>query len=242
MKITAISDTHGVLLDDEWLPAGDVLTISGDLCPDFREDPSFRKQARWFEVEFLPWCRHLVDSGRFHDIVFTPGNHDWMFERVELIPALPPYAHCLIDSSVRIGGVKFHGTPWSNKFFNWAFMADEVFMAERFDRIATDVDVLLSHGPVHGYGDDVLRRKDRLEILEHAGSKALFKRVCEVNPCYVLTGHIHCGSHKPRDIRLGETTTIVNVSVLDDTYYPVHPAFTFEVVPASDDADGTQKK
>lgn len=241
MKIAAISDTHGQLEPIRTAPECDVLVIAGDICPDFEPSAvgnSRFRQRRWLIHKFNRACVEAVESGRVGHIVLTPGNHDFVFS--EPIGAdsfstgfFPDNVHFVNDTSVVVDGVKFYGTPWSGKFFNWAFMADEHDLESIYAKIPKDTDVLISHGPVHNCGDDVFRVVHRpggtkLEVIEHVGSKALAARVNEVMPAYVFTGHIHCGSHKVFSPKLPKPVNIVNVSVLDDTYTFTRQAFTCE--------------
>ena len=240
MKIAAISDTHGQLGPIRTAPECDVLVIAGDICPDF--EPSARgsnvvRQRNWLRNDFNRACVEVVESGRVGHIVLTPGNHDWVFS--EPIGAdsfstgfFPDNVHFVNDTSVVIDGVKFYGTPWSLQFFDWAFMSDDLALKSVYAKMPNDVDVLVSHGPLHNHGDDVVRVIHRggrkLEMLEHVGSKALAARVAEVMPKYVFTGHIHDASHKVFTMNLAKPVNVVNVSVLDDAYNVVRQAFTCE--------------
>lgn len=242
MNIVSISDIHGLLPLD--LPSGDTLTISGDICPDNysytgidyftgTDFSSFgrRFQFNWLKNKFLPWCDGLISSGSFCNIIFIAGNHDSVFEDSNTVTRLrfPIGVHYLQDSGIDIDGVKFYGTPWCNQFFDWSFMGSEEFLHDKFSLIPAGLDVLLSHSPVYGYGDDIRSFDNSLDLMEikNVGSRSLLEHVARANPRYVLTGHIHCGSH---DEGLFKDTTIVNVSVLNDSYKRnMYSPFKFKV-------------
>lgn len=232
MRITATSDIHGTLPSS--LPTADVLTISGDICP-VKGSHAPTAQLEWINRHFFPWCAGQIASGKFKHVVFTPGNHDFVFakaigtNRANYPLALPPDVHFLVDQSVVIDGVTFYGTPWSNKFGNWAFMAEEQELERSYRGIPEGVDVLLSHGPAQGWGDTIMQRGGT----EHLGSHALSNRIMEQRPKWALTGHIHGGDHEPSTLISNGSvkwhTRIVNVSMTDEDYKNSYPAFQFEI-------------
>jgi len=235
MKIVAIADIHGTLPED--LPDGDVLTISGDICPDFMiagdGGPIVGSQRNWLKNHFLRWCDKLIESGKFCDIVFVAGNHDFVFEKPIKIQHLnfKERVHYLQDSSVTIDGVNFYGLPWCTFCGAWAFMGSKEALERKYSKIPEGTDVLLSHGPVKGYGDDVESYNVMLGMkeIEHVGSKSLLDNVIRVMPRYVCTGHIHCGSHREFTLDLEKPVTIVNVAILNDHYKNMYSSFEFEI-------------
>jgi len=221
MQISSISDIHGHLLSD--IPKGDILTISGDICP-VRGSHSPNTQWSWINYHFLPWCDSLLKNDIFKDIVFTPGNHDFVFQSSKKI-VYPEHIHCLIDSSTIIDGIKFYGTPWSPTFGNWAFMKDDAQLDAMFQQIPEDVDVLLCHSPAFGFGDKVLEWNK----LTSVGSKSLLKHVLRTSPKYLCVGHIHSGDHSPLIIESINGTISVNVSVVNEKYNVYYKPFEFEI-------------
>ena len=112
MRVVCISDTHNCNGQIS-VPDGDVLVHSGDatITGTVAEIKNFNT---WFSA--LPH-RHKV---------FIAGNHDWLFEREnaaarELLSDNITY---LQDSAVEIEGLKFYGSPWQPRFFDWAFNLD----------------------------------------------------------------------------------------------------------------------
>lgn len=175
MKIVHLSDTHG---DHELLeiPEGDVLVHSGDFSSYF-ETPGVEDFLAWFSGHPHP-----------HKII-VPGNHDFFFENhpdlESLSKSLPGDVSILVDKSVVIQGVKFHGSPWQPPFYNWAFNLEEDLLQEKWALIPEDTDVLITHTPSKG----VL---DRNRALIECGSESLRERVKELPSLKLhLFGHIH---------------------------------------------------
>ena len=218
VKVVAVSDIHGEL--GFRVNACDILTISGDICPVVGPHSPTR-QRLWIENDFIPWCQGLLDSGAAKDIVFIPGNHDFVFQRHPLTP-MPEHVHLLIDSGVEVSGVKVYGTPWVPRFGNWAFMLEEFALKDKYAAIPAHVDILLTHGPAYGICDTVAGETETL------GSTALLAAIREKNPVFNLFGHIHTGSHElHRDDASG--TVCVNVSLLDEEYAVGYRPFEFSI-------------
>lgn len=206
-RIVATSDWHGELPVD--LPEGDILVIAGDLLPVWDHDPAF--QARWTRERLIPYLAPLP----FKNIIFIGGNHDFYFmEADEWIALLPPNVHYLRDESAEIGGIRFHGSPWSNRFGDWAFMLSENDLADKWALISDETEVLIVHGPPFGACDLTGRWGN-----ENVGSKTLRQRLVDLRIPLVITGHIHEGYGSDQ---IGETS-VENVSLMDVDYRPVNP-------------------
>ena len=73
MKVTAISDLHGNLINIE---ACDLLLICGDISPlNIQKD--YIQMTKWLFNEFYTWIINLPCD----NIILTPGNHDFWFEK-----------------------------------------------------------------------------------------------------------------------------------------------------------------
>jgi Icc-related predicted phosphoesterase len=168
MRIVAISDTHNAPPAE--LPDGDVLIHCGDFT-NFG-DPS----------ELAAFNRWLAEQPHKHKIV-VPGNHDLSFEdEPELAQMFITEAEVLIDQLLYIEGVGFYGTPWTNKFGDWAFMYKPNERDPFFD--APQADVVISHGPRY----DVL---DVNDYGEAHGSVQLANYLSRCPPKLHVFGHIH---------------------------------------------------
>ena len=205
MKITFISDTHGkhAELTDK-LPGGDVLIHSGDFMRGGYEEGE--------AIDFFDWLEHDVTGYKYK--IFIAGNHDRLFENepeqaIKLKDAYAPSAIYLQDSSFKIEGIKFYGSPWTPAFNNWAFNVerDSDAIEEKWNQIPDDTDVLITHGPPLGildytpYGGDV-------------GCERMISKVLEVQPLIHVFGHVHSSyGHK-----YNETTDFINASNLNDNY------------------------
>jgi Icc-related predicted phosphoesterase len=208
MRICAIADQHGHL---PAIPRCDLLLIAGDICP--LEDHSPLSQARWLNSEFRWWLEELTMP-----VVAVWGNHDLIGEQEpELVPRLP--WTLLQDSAVEIQGLKIYGSPWQPRFFDWAFNLDEPDLARKWAAIPNDTDILVLHGPPHGFGDQVAWGGRR------AGSPSLRQRILEVKPRLAVFGHIHEGrGHWTQD-----GMTLANVTLVNERYEPVYAPWLFKL-------------
>lgn len=145
MKLVCISDTHSLHRRLQSIPDGDVLIHAGDCLG----------QGTLENIEdFNDWLGSLPHR---HKIVIA-GNHDWAFQETpELARQALTSAIYLEDSGVEIEGVRFWGSPWTPIFMNWAFMLGRGEpLYEKWQLIPDDTDVLITHGPPQGIGDEVM--------------------------------------------------------------------------------------
>lgn len=112
MKVTAISDLHGNLIDIE--PC-DLLLICGDISPlEIQRD--YIQMTKWIFNEFQEWIMKI----NCPTIILTPGNHDFWFEK--MITQSNTYLFnkltILIDGETKVYNstddkwYKIYGTPW----------------------------------------------------------------------------------------------------------------------------------
>lgn len=225
MKLILISDTHQRHKHLR-MPKGDVLVHAGDFCShgDLGEVTSFGE-----------WLKGLD----YKHIVFISGNHERAFERnkakaLSSIPTTTNHGgkiHYLHDSSVEIWGIKFYGSPWQPKFYNWAFNLprDGIQLRRKWEKIPDDTDVLVTHGPPHGILDKAPHAPDGM------GCKMLFKRVLDVKPKLHVFGHCHPGYGM--NYNLLDGTIFVNASVVNNWHYIEHAPVEFE-----EDFDGKESR
>lgn len=192
MRLILISDTHGSY---PMLPKGDVLIHAGDATMMGTPEEV---------VDFDAWLGTLD----FEHIIFTPGNHDFLFEEKQL--ALKN-AVVLINESIEIDGIKIWASPLSTIFGPWAFMKDEVELAEVWKTIPNDVDLVVTHGPPKGILDLTVGDVS-------TGSQSLLDRIEEIKPLVHVFGHIHEGY----GVEQGEWTQFMNVSLLNEYYQLVN--------------------
>jgi Icc-related predicted phosphoesterase len=214
MRIVCISDTHNCngRID---VPDGDVLIHSGDatITGTTEEVRSFN---RWF-------------SGLPHkNKIFVAGNHDWMFEREPHMARmmLDKSIHYLQDEGLEMDGLKIYGSPWQPRFFDWAFNLNRgTELAEKWEMIPEDIDILITHGPPYGILDEVPREWG----IENTGCEELRKRVDQIAPNGKLKlhtfGHIHCG-YGTRELG---GIAFVNASACDERYNPTQPPIVIEL-------------
>lgn len=229
MKVTAISDLHGNLIDIE--PC-DLLLICGDISPlEIQKD--YVKMTKWIFNEFQEWI-WKIDCPT---IILTPGNHDFWFEK--MITQSNTYLFdkltILINGEVKIYNsnndkwYKIYGTPYCKDFGKWAYMPGNNQLPYLYNQISEDVDILMCHESPdllevgHIHYDEPL---DNGETKIPAGCRALTNAILEKKPTYVLSGHIHSGDHILQE---HEGIKLVNCSILDESYSIYYKPTTFEL-------------
>lgn len=242
MRVIATSDFHGTLPD---IPECDLLLISGDVTPVWNHDRKF--QASWLRGEFYDWMRRQPAKMT----VWVGGNHDfalqdWRYKRdkigqlpglyldnnwLELFPGILPDIDWPEDKPLKIWG-----SPMSNRFGGWAFMAEESDLSDLWKTIPRDIDILMVHGPMYGYGDFIpymaysaeKRGFEASPTGHHVGSTSLLHQLTYEewpNLKMIICGHIHeaYGHYKMGDV------DIYNASLMDGSYDPVNPVWEIEL-------------
>ena len=200
-RLVLISDLHGWLPGD--LPAGDLLVIAGDFCPI--RDHSMERQQGWLEEKLRPW----LDSLPYKDIVAIGGNHDFVAQKKpELVKELP--WHYLQDETLWIQDLHLWGSPWAAPCGRWAFMKPEHKLAELYQEIPDNTDLVITHTPAVRAGDRVVSGK-------LVGSDSLRERMLKMRPALHVSGHIHEGRGH---YQIGRETRSINASLLDENYQP----------------------
>ena len=179
MKLVLISDTHEQHAQVT-IPPCDVLVHAGDLT--YRGS---RQKTR----DALEW----LDRQPAKYVVFIAGNHDFFFKdypsaAVDLLSDYPKLRY-LNESGTEIDGVRFWGSPYTPKFFDWAFMYDRVDGEKLWGKIPYNLEVLITHGPPCGILDQAYPQKGSL----HCGCSDLYDAVRAVGPRIHVFGHIHGG-------------------------------------------------
>ncbi len=200
MKICAISDIHGHLID---IPECDVLCIAGDVV-DLTVQRNNKKSDEFWFVTFVSW----VDKLPCKKVIVTPGNHDIYIENVinntveninwqdfkdKMSALTDDKVVFLVDELYKYEGVTFYGTPWIEPIHwqKWAF-EDFTSVESPFEKIPK-CDILITH--------DNPNYNERLEFNCFGKYKHHF------------FGHWHDG------ISYGHLNQY-NCSILSDTYMP----------------------
>lgn len=223
-KIAVTSDLHGILPKIE--PC-DILLICGDIVP-LKMQSNIPQSKKWFIEVFLKWCCDCEAK----NVVYIAGNHDWLFQRCAIemrhfgIESRQFNIYYLQDEEVEVEGLRIYGTPWCHQFGEWAFMADDDFLRQKYADIPNGLDILITHDApsVEDYG--VIHNRWYPDGYD-AGNVILAERFQECQgPRYHFFGHLHSGDHNPKDIN---GTVMANVSYVDESYQPTNEVLYLNV-------------
>jgi len=117
-------------------------------------------------------------------------------------------------------------SPWSNPFMDWAFMKAPADLADVYAAIPNGIDVLVSHQPPYGCGDQTLDYGSGKVV--HVGSRELLAALGRIRPGLVICGHVHGGYGRYEH----DGIPIYNVSVVDEQYRLVHEPTIIDVMSA----------
>ena len=200
LRIVCLSDTHGLHRQVQ-VPDGDILIHAGDLT--VFDQPLSASLAMLRDVN--DWMGELPHS---HKVVIA-GNHDIVFrDEPEEARSLLTNAHYLENSGVTLEGLRFWGSPVTSVMESMAF-ATPPGMSSRavWDLVPTDTDVLITHGPPYGTGDQLH------EWTRHVGCLNLTQTVLRIRPKLHVFGHIH-GGYGQTTSRTG--TRFINCAAVDN--------------------------
>jgi len=200
MKIACISDTHQHHKKIV-MPDCDMIIHAGD----------FTYHGEFEEVDkFLKW----YGQQRANHKILVCGNHEKWISRqpLQLLQQMCENEgiKLLHNSHTIIEGLKIWGSPYSKKFGNWAYGLDETDLANIYDTISDDVDIVVTHGPAY----------DRLDWCPggKVGSTALTHRLDQLpNLKLHITGHIH----ESRGTMLRNGVLTVNAAICGIPYTDV---------------------
>ena len=193
-RIVCISDTHGQHKKLK-LPEGDILIHAGDICAG--------RGSRNEVEKFNEWLGEL----NYSHIICIAGNHDFpLVHYHEEAHEIMSNCIYLKDEEVVIDGIKFYGSPWQPWFHSWAFNLQRgPEIAKKWAMIPDDTDILITHGPPYGYGDETMWSG-------HVGCRDLLDRINIVKPKVNIFGHIHEGY----GVYNSDNTTFINASSVGD--------------------------
>ncbi len=210
MRLVCISDTHSLHRRIQNIPEGDALIHAGD-CLGAGTLDNVRDLNDWLGT--LP---------HKHKVVIA-GNHDWAFQEASAfaIEALTNATY-LEDCGVEIEGFHFWGSPWTPTFMDWAFMRDRGQpINDQWKLIPAETDVLVTHGPPKGIGDEVFLGWQN----QNVGCVDLLHRVRQLSLKAHVFGHIHEGYGK----YVQASTTFVNASTCTERYEPTNPPIVVDI-------------
>lgn len=208
VKFVSISDTHCRHRNLK-LPKGDVLIHAGDI--------SYKGEKSEI-IDFLDW----FNEQNYQHKIFIAGNHDFYFESAKMAAIkriIPDGIVYLNDSGTTIDSINIWGSPVTPWFYNWAFNKRRgAPIAKHWKLIPENTNVLIAHGPAFGILDLLIND-------QHVGCKDLLKRVLEIKPSVVVSGHIHesYGMEKRHGIKF------INASLLNESYELVNKPVVFEL-------------
>jgi Icc-related predicted phosphoesterase len=223
MKLLLLSDTHGRHRKIHTLPPADVIIHAGD----FTSHGTMKNC-----VDFLNWFNAL----NYEHKICVAGNHD-LYMDVDYLNGggsqsgidaiLPPTITYLNESEIVINGFKFWGSPYTPYFFGWAFNAERGHeIQEHWNKIPTDVDVVISHGPPYGYGDACPNFNDPSGPYIKVGCTNLRQTLEEnIKPSLHVFGHVHAGY----GISTNADTLFVNASICNEAYQAVNKSILVEL-------------
>lgn len=181
MRFWLISDTHNHHRKLQ-VPHGlDVVIHCGDESESgnaWLNEPEARAFFEWYSALDVPLK------------IFVPGNHSTAVEQGLIRPEQYPNLQFLIHEQIELEGLVVFGTPYTPKFFNWAYMRAREELDAVWQSIPDNTDILISHGPPKGFMD-VTRDFDTRQPV-HVGSKSLTRHVTQrIKPMVHAFGHIH---------------------------------------------------
>lgn len=183
-----ISDTHCDTINLE-MPKADLLVHCGDAL-NWGTDTEFERFADWFN--YLNY-KHKI---------YVPGNHDFITQEDLQFCKRLLNASILIDKEIVIEGKRIYGSPYTPKYYDWAWMKPDGHLQAHWDNIPKELDLLITHGPPYG----ILDSNHRGDL---CGSQTLMKSVFDKRPKVHAFGHIHESYGK----YVLDTTTFINCAV-----------------------------
>lgn len=206
LKIVCLADTHTEHKIIK-VPPGDVLIFAGDA--EFRTILDV--------VNFNQWLGTLPHQYK----IAIGGNHDFFAERnyATTKSTLTNAIYLENEEYILPNGMKLWASPYTKRFYDWAFMLDDDKIGELWAKIPDDTDILVTHGPAYGINDIGIFKYG------HVGDKALAERIKQIHPKYHICGHIHRGY----GITKLNKTSYINCSVMDEDYQVVNKPTVFTI-------------
>lgn len=207
MKLLCLSDTHN---KHNFIPEKYLVNPNNEISMVIHAGDMTGSGSKQEIRDFFDWYSELP----FNHKIVIPGNHDWFFEEApeyEITSFLNEYPGIIYlnDSGIEIEGYKIWGSGITPYFCAWAFNRIGDTIKQHWDLIPLDTDILVTHGPIHGYLDMVGRY--------NKGCPYLYERVMEMPGLRLFVcGHIH--EDYGRVVLEPGNTIVINASVLDANY------------------------
>lgn len=200
MKITCISDTH-CHHKKIVMPRCDMIIHAGD----------FTYHGEFDEVKkFLQWYGEQTSKYK----LLVCGNHEVEISKqpFQLLQQMceDQGIQLLYNSHTVIEGLTIFGSPYTPQYGGWAYMKPDHELADIYNSILPDTDILITHGPPLGI-------LDNNSSGYYCGSNSLKNRVEELNLKLHVFGHIH----ESRGTRLYDDTLYVNAAICGIPYTDV---------------------
>ena len=186
MRLLLIADEEDRYLWDFYRPGNlqgiDMILSAGDL-----------------KAEYLRFLVTLSNK----PLLYVHGNHDGAYDRNP-----PEGCECVDDRLVAVNGLRILGLGGCMCYNGGPYQYTERQMQRRIRRLslklwrAGGVDIVLTHAPVRGYGDD--------DNLTHRGFACFLPLLDRWQPRYLVHGHVH-QRYKPMQesvLQYGSTTLI----------------------------------
>lgn len=186
MRLLLLSDKEDSLLWDHYRPGCldgiDLILSCGDVKANY--------------LSFLVTMGHAP-------VFYVHGNHDQRY-----LTEPPEGCDCIEDRLVSYRGLRILGLGGCAVYSRESFQYTERQMQRRIDRRRLDLwraggfDILLTHAPAAGYGDQ--------SDYAHRGFECFNPLIEKYKPRYHVHGHVHMnyGHDVPRTLQHGETTVI----------------------------------
>jgi len=242
VRFVCISDTHSyesktmaIQTTLDKIPGGDVLLHCGDFTSVGRLE-EVMAFAKWFGS--LPHKRKILIAGN-HDLSLDGAtyaatskrfggmgklgeDHDAaeVSKKARSILASIPNCEYLMDSGTSVEGITVWGSPWQPEFCDWAFnLPRGAPCREKWALIPEGTDVVLTHGPPLGHGDELCHggRAGCADLLDELQRR--------VKPQYHCFGHIH----EDWGVTTDGVTRYVNASTCNFQYRPINRPIIFDI-------------
>lgn len=187
MKILAVADEESPALWDYYIPGRlkeyDLMISCGDLKADY--------------------LSFLVTMGRA-PLLYVHGNHDTHYAKDP-----PQGCDCIDDCLISYNGIRILGLGGCRRYHPGDHQYSEKEMRRRIRRLrfalwrSKGVDIVVTHAPPHGLGDDL--------DPAHWGFESLIELIDKYQPMYLLHGHVHSNYSQNRSrVHHRDSSTIIN--------------------------------